>query len=208
MICCSDPPQNTPSQSTRAWPVKMPAIRASSRVMSSRTSSGSSARNSSGLRSVFCIADVLGETGRVVTGTYLSPPGPLVCAGLAARDGADDPERFLAARDLVRQRRVDRLVRPVGFQDEEADHGPADLRPVVADRAAQHGIGRLDGVDDGALGDLALDVDLDFLAGAREVLEMGRQNHADLHSVWTSTDSTAGRSWTIACQVSPESAEA
>ena len=43
----------------------------------------------------------------------------------------------------------------------------------------------------------------------RAILEkMGRQNHADHDSVWTSTETTAGRSRTIGAQVSPASDDA
>ena len=41
----------------------------------------------------------------------------------------------------------------------------------------------------------------------RERAQMGRQHNPDHGRVWTSTDSTAGRSLTIGAQVSPLSAE-
>ena len=48
MICCSVPPQKTPSQTTRDRPGRASEINASMRTMSGRTSSGGAARTSSG----------------------------------------------------------------------------------------------------------------------------------------------------------------
>ena len=49
---------------------------------------------------------------------------------------------------------------------------------------------------------------VDLAVDARQRAQMGGQHDADHGSVWTSTDSTAGRSRTIGAQLSPASAEA
>ena len=54
----------------------------------------------------------------------------------------------------------------------------------------------------------AFNLKLDLAADVRQRPQMGREHDADHGSVWTSTDSTAGRSRTMGAQLSPESAEA
>src|SRR5438034_6864733 len=82
---------------------------------------------------------------------------------------------------------------------------------VVADRAAQHRIPGLERVEHRLLRDLARQIDVDFVVHLRERSKMCWQydaNHAAPPlrrggSVWTSTDSTAGRSRTTGAQLSP-----
>ena len=50
-------------------------------------------------------------------------------------------------------------------------------------------------------------LELHLAVHLRERAQMGGQHDPDHGSVWTSTDSTAGRSLTIGAQVSPLSAE-
>ena len=91
---------------------------------------------------------------------------------------------------------------------EEPQERPALLRDVVADRPAQHRIAGLERVEDRALRGRALDVELHLAVDLRQRPQMIRKHDADHGSVWTSTDSTAGRSRTIGAQLSPASAEA
>ena len=94
---------------------------------------------------------------------------------------------------------------------EEADEGAADAGGVVADGAFEHGVAGLEGVEDGALGYRAVESEGHVMAHACEDAEVGWEFDADgcAHErVWTSTERTAGRSWTMAFQLSPESAEA
>ena len=79
---------------------------------------------------------------------------------------------------------------------------------MVADRAAQHRVPRLQRVEHGPLGDRARHAQLDLPASVRERPQVRGQHHPDHDSVWTSTDSTAGRSRTIGSQLSPASSEA
>src|SRR5258708_3572020 len=78
---------------------------------------------------------------------------------------------------------------------------------MIADRAAQHRILRLEGVENGALRDRTLDVKLHFGTDAGQRSQMPRKYDADHGSVWTSTESTPGRSRTMGVQLSPASAE-
>src|SRR5262249_12785247 len=65
------------------------------------------------------------------------------------------------------------IVGQILFAGEEPDQGPALVRAVVADRAAQLWILRLDGVDDRSLGHDAGDIDSDLaLADAGERSKM------------------------------------
>src|SRR4029453_2670102 len=79
---------------------------------------------------------------------------------------------------------------------------------LVADGAAQHGIARLEGVEHRALGRDAVDVDLHLTRDLGEGLQVRGQPPADPGRLCTSTESTAGRSRTIGCHVSPLSADA
>ena len=66
---------------------------------------------------------------------------------------------------------------------------------------------RFQRVQHGPLGDRAVHLQLHLAVHLRERAQMGGQHNPDHGSVWTSTDSTAGRSLTIGAQVSPLSAE-
>src|SRR6185436_9177011 len=90
---------------------------------------------------------------------------------------------------------------------EEPDEGPTLLRNVIADRAAQHRIAGLEGVEDRSLRDRTLDLELDFARDLGQNPQMRGKNYPDHDSVCTSTDTTAGRSRTIGAQLSPASAD-
>jgi hypothetical protein len=80
-------------------------------------------------------------------------------------------------------------------------------RGSVPDTTAS-GSGASGCVNDGALCDGRLKVEFDFAADARKPAQVRRENDANHGSVWTSTDSTVGRSRTIGDHVSPASADA
>lgn len=91
---------------------------------------------------------------------------------------------------------------------EEPHEWPAALRDVVADRAAQHRIPRLQSIEDRALRDRLLNLQPDFSVEESQPPQMSWEHHSDHCSVCTSTDRTDGRSLTMGAQLSPESAEA
>jgi hypothetical protein len=79
---------------------------------------------------------------------------------------------------------------------------------MVADGAAQHRIGRLERVQDRAHRDLTFNVECHLTGNARQCPQMCGEYDSDHDSVWTSTESTAGRSRTMGSQLSPASADA
>src|SRR5690242_3486212 len=126
----------------------------------------------------------------------------------ATGDGADDEEGFRSRGNRLRQWGVWLFMGKVLATSEEAQKRPTRLRDVVADRTTQHRVPTLERVDDGALCDGRLKIEFHFTADFREPTEVRRKNHANHGSVWTSTESTAGRSRTMGDHVSPASAEA
>ena len=72
---------------------------------------------------------------------------------LAAGNGAEDDEGLVAVCDGGGEFCVGGVVGPVFFADEEAQEGTALFGGVVADGAAELGVGVLEGVEDGAEGD-------------------------------------------------------
>jgi predicted ester cyclase len=126
----------------------------------------------------------------------------------AAGQRPHDHKGFCAGRDRVGQGGVGRLVRPILLAGEEPDKRTPLLGGVVADRPAQHGILRLECVQDRPLRDRSLNLKHDLAAYTRQRAQMRGQHNLDHGSTWTSTDSTAGRSRTIGAQLSPELADA
>src|ERR1700730_16187169 len=99
-------------------------------------------------------------------------------------------------------------MRQILLAGEEPHERSALLRDVVADRPAQHRIAGLERVEDRALRGPAPDLGLHLAADLRQRPQMLREHHSDHGSVWTSTDTTAGRSRTMGAQLSPASADA
>src|SRR6266404_533824 len=99
-------------------------------------------------------------------------------------------------------------MRQILLAREEPHEGPAFFRHVVAERSAQRRIADLERVEDRALCDLTLDLELHLTAYLRQRSQVRREYNSDHESVWTSTESTAGRSRTMGAQVSPASADA
>jgi len=101
-----------------------------------------------------------------------------------------------------------RLKGIIFLASEKAQEWTALLRDMIAYGAAEHRILRLEGVEHRTLRDRALDVELNLGTGARQRSQMPWKHDADHESVWTSTESTAGRCSTMGLQLSPASAEA
>src|SRR6185503_8671467 len=125
--------------------------------------------------------------------TDYAPSGPL---SASAGQGADDEKRLVAASDRIRQRRVGRVVREVLFTRKESDKGAALLRRVVADRALERWVCCFEGIEHGSLRNRTLDVDQYVSRNLRQRAQVEGEYDFDHLSVWTSTDSTAGRSRT------------
>src|SRR5262249_12025751 len=109
--------------------------------------------------------------------------------------------------DVVGQQGIRRFVGQVPLASEEADERPPSERDMIADRPTQHRIANLERVEHRALRGLAGDVQLHLAVDVRERPQVRREHDPDHGSVWTSTDSTAGRSRTMGVQLSPASAD-
>src|SRR6266446_9097000 len=133
--------------------------------------------------------------------------GVQTCAlPISASDGPDDEQGLSPRGDRIRQRSIWRLERIVFRAGEKAQEWTTFLRHMIADSAAQHRILSLEGVEHRALRNRALDLKLHFGTNSRQRPKMARKHDADHDSVWTSTESTAGRCCTIGVQLSPASA--
>src|SRR5215468_6308823 len=131
-----------------------------------------------------------------------------VASRLAARQRAEDHEWLGAGRHGVGQGGIGGLVGEILGTRKEAHERAPPLGPVIADRAAQHREAGLERVERGALRDGLGHLELHLSRDVRECAQMRRQHHAYHRSVWTSTESTDGRSRTSAVQWSPASADA
>src|SRR5215213_997428 len=78
---------------------------------------------------------------------------------------------------------------------------------VVANGATQHRVSSLDRIEYRASCHVALNLKLHISTEARERSQVCRQYNQNHVSVWTSTESTGGRSRTIGAHVSPPSGE-
>ena len=126
----------------------------------------------------------------------------------AARHGPHDDEGLGAIDDLVGQWCVGGFVRQILLAREEANVGTPTLGLRIANRASQHGMTPLEGVENRSLRHGTGDVEQDFAILIDERLQVRGQHDSDHAKVCTSTDSTAGRSRTIAVHESPASFDA
>ena len=128
-------------------------------------------------------------------------------SSLTTGNGADDEEGLRSRSNLIRERSIWRLMRQVFFAGKVSQKRAALLCDVVADRPGQDRIASLEHVQDRPLCHRTIHFELHLVTDPRQRPQVRREYDADHGSVWTSTDSTAGRSWTIAFQLSPASAE-
>src|SRR3984957_6646789 len=119
---------------------------------------------------------------------------------LATGHGPDDHVRLISVPARPGRRGVGLFVGQVKLAGEEPDERPPRAAVVGADGPPEGRIAGLKLIEDGPLRDRAVD--------AGQSAQVRGQDHPNHGSVWTSTDSTAGRSRTIGAQLSPESAEA
>jgi trehalose synthase len=125
-----------------------------------------------------------------------------------AGDRAQHDERLDTACDRVRQRRVDRRKREVLFTGEEAQQRAPAAGGVIADRPLQGWIAHVDRVEDGRDRHRAGHLDDDLSVDSGQLPQVIRELDPDHHIVCTSTETTGGRSWTMAFHESPPSVDA
>src|ERR1700687_916100 len=99
-------------------------------------------------------------------------------------------------------------MREIFRAGEEPQERAALLRDVIADGPPQHRICSLERVEDRPLRDVTRDLERHLAVDVRQRPQMSGECDADHGSVWTSTESTAGRSRTIGAQLFPASADA
>ena len=75
----------------------------------------------------------------------------------------------------------------------KSEEGPALKSDIVADGAAEHGVASLQRVQNGALGDLAVDLDAHLGAGVRQGAQMRRKHNSNHGRVCTSTEKARGK---------------
>ena len=129
-------------------------------------------------------------------------------AVLPSCNGPYDDERLRPRCDCVRQRCVWQLMRQILPAGKEPQERSALFTTMITDRPTQHRIPGLERVQHGVLRSLAFKVELHLAANLCQRAQMRREHDSDHDSVWTSTESTAGRSRTIGAQLSPASADA
>src|SRR5207302_8479362 len=126
---------------------------------------------------------------------------------LAPGDGPHDQVRLPPGCNFRGQRIIQRVLRMVLFARIEPQERPALLGHRISHCSPKHWVLGLERVEHRTLRDISVDAKLDFPANPRERAKVGRQHDPDHDSVWTWTDRTDGRLFTIALHESPASAE-
>ena len=98
---------------------------------------------------------------------------------LTSRDRAHDKEWLGAFCDCVGQRVIGRIVGHVFAANKESHHWPALLCRVITDCPTQHRIFFFECVENCPLRDLAVEIDMYFIADACQRAQMMREYDAD-----------------------------
>src|ERR1700752_3520769 len=122
---------------------------------------------------------------------------------LTTGDGPDDIKRFLSRHDFIWQRSVLRLVGEILPAGKEPQHGPTLSSDMFANSSTQHRVTRFQSIEDRTPGYLAVNLKFNIPLDARKCSQVCWQNNENHVSVWTSTESTGGRSRTMGVHVSP-----
>jgi hypothetical protein len=132
-------------------------------------------------------------------------PGPWYSA---ARNCPYHIKRFRSRRDLLRERIIRRLVRYIFAARKESQERSTFSRDVLENCSSQHRILCLKRIEDRSPSHFATNVNGDVATNSCKCAQVRRHYDSNHENVWTSTESTAGRSRTIGVHVSPESADA
>src|SRR5262245_12212911 len=116
---------------------------------------------------------------------------------LAAGNRSDNQKRLRARGNWGGQGSVRRIVGKVLFAGVEAQERTALFRDMIANRAAQHGIARFEGIEDRALSDRAGDFELHFAVDGCQGLQMIGKNDADHGQINSRKDAKSPRFVTI-----------
>ena len=99
-------------------------------------------------------------------------------------------------------------MRDILTRGKKADPRASSQCHMLTYCAAQHRVAGLQRLENAVSRYRVIDIQRHFAIATREGLQVMRQDDTDHGSVCTSTDRTAGRSRTIACQLSPSSLDA
>jgi len=154
-------------------------------------------------------ASIAARYGCWVTGSIGSNVSPSAARDAGAqrnsrRSGAQDLPPVRAQEVLMRVLRTSVVVSIIVCAAACSTPAPSGRTPI-APAAAEPPVAI---TTHRALRDLTRDLELHFAVDARQLPQMRRKHDSDHGSVWTSTDSTGGRSRTIGAQLSPASVEA
>src|ERR1700730_1007427 len=136
------------------------------------------------------------------------PASGKILRRLAAGHRPDDQKWLTAGSHRLRQGAIWRVERQVLLAGEEPHQRPPLVRRLIADRPPKHGVAGLEGIKDGLRRRFSLNLELHLALNLGEIPQMRREGDPDHARVWTSTESTAGRSRTMGFQLSPASADA
>jgi len=127
---------------------------------------------------------------------------------LSTGHGSHDAERLGPGGDRLGQLGILRRKGQILLAREEPHKGTALAGGVVAYGPPQLGMASLERVQEAPRRNGALEIELHFTVDPGEGPEVSGEHDADHGSVCASTESTLGRSRTIADQLSPASADA
>lgn len=96
-------------------------------------------------------------------------------------------------------------MRQILAASEESDERPPLSRNGVSKSPLERRKALLECVENRLLRRFARNIELHLSTGSSQNAEVIGKSHTNHGRVCTSTDSTGGRSWTAACQLSPES---
>lgn len=127
---------------------------------------------------------------------------------LSPGNSGDDQERFFAVAYGLGQWRIREVMGHIVPARKESHQGPDLLCDLIANCSAQRGVDGFERIENRSPRYRTLNVELYLAASAREYAQMRRHYDSYHGNVRISTDSTPGRSRTMAAQWSPESADA
>src|SRR5207253_1986746 len=111
-------------------------------------------------------------------------------------------------RDCIGYRRILGFMRQIFLAGEESHKGSPLLGDMIPNGPLKRRVAGFKGVENRTLRYRRWNIQLHVAIYSRDGSQMSRHHYQNHASVWTSTESTAGRSRTMGAQLSPASADA